>query len=62
MHSNSRTRYTTLASSSVSEPYIVEECGNLMEPIGRPAEEVGHGHVTYVRKRIHAVSLCRFLY
>jgi len=26
------------------------------------AEEVGHGHVTYVLKRIHAVSLWRFLY
>ena len=25
-------------------------------------EEVGHGHVTYVRKRIHAVSLRRILY
>jgi len=25
-------------------------------------EEVGHGHVTYVRKRIHAVSLRLFLY
>ena len=26
------------------------------------SEEVGHGHVTYVRKRIHAVSLWRFVY
>jgi len=26
------------------------------------SEEVGHGHVTYVGKRIHAVSLWRFLY
>ena len=25
-------------------------------------EEVGHGHVTYVRKRIHAVSLRRIPY
>jgi len=25
-------------------------------------EEVGHGHVTYVCKRIHAVSLWWFLY
>ena len=30
--------------------------------LSRNAEEVGHGHVTYVRKRIHAVSLWRFLY
>ena len=29
---------------------------------GSGAEEVGHGYVTYVRKRIHTVSLWRFLY
>ena len=29
---------------------------------GSGAEEVGHGYVTYVRKRIHMVSLWRFLY
>ena len=28
----------------------------------RNPEEVGHGHVIYVRKRIHAVSLWTFLY
>jgi len=29
-------------------------------PLG--PEEVGHSHVTYVHKRIHVVSLWRFLY
>ena len=33
-----------------------------MELVWAVPEEVGHGHVTYVRKRIHAVSLWRFLY